>query len=1152
MPSPDEQVLKITGKFDYSQVQDAIKSMGTDWSKRMRLIQKAHDRSTTGMFKSVKEFTWKANGAYKAFHKLYEERIHKERKGFKDALDKNWKDLKKTGHEARKLEKALSHATQEGVDKDTITDWTKKLGEAKKKMADLAVTRRGMKEAPEAFFEGSESIKDLFDFEPHEIHDAAEDAGSKFAEFFAKPIQAVFSKDLPGMVKMATRGLGRISTGLGDRMAKAGAAGTGGAGMSAVLEKLGGTLKSLGPMLTMIGGAVAGLVTLFLDMDAAAKDFNKEIMSTSGSAVFLNRNMGVAAAGAADMEKTLADMYAQATAFDNQKWGLTKADFTAVSAALTGEGEDLGRLQKEYATTGSYVKSFGDMVKLSVTYSKSFGVSLQEVSQLEGEMMSEMGMNANQVATAFQGMLRSAEEAGIASNKFFGIIRGFSTDMTYFNIRIESITKQMMALGRAMSPREAQKFLQSVSGYFKGKQLPDLAVDVLMAGQAGSKSRLQESMDEKLGYLAKDIAKQTGKQLTVKQLKTALLKDRKDLSKWIAEDLDGVSDDNKKAIYEAADHQGLLTQGGLISIGAALADADPSESIDAMEAKVAGLLGKKIEDLKDIDMLAAESAANIPLELQKQFKLYSHGTEDMKATLAHKLEMLAKATTEDERKKYALTQAEADAVDKLVDVNSSKSKADQIRDKSSRQIFHAMSADQQKLLAGVKNQEDFVQKTANATTSLQTRLEILADWLMRTFYQTILGIWEAIEDIPGVGNPLTKLQIQIAKTGNKELADLAASSKSVEEYQGKLVKSGPAQKMLTLLSSAGAAQEQGMAAISKVIDARSRGTVNTVGLTAGAKTAHVGGDDIGKKIDAASQRQSDKSQMLYKMMADAERAGAKDIAADLKKNIDATMSVRGVMTEAGLSTDEQAKVLAELQKNLSPEEQSKAVAEGARVATPQGADAAAALASPHSVHVDVNESDQLQMTADNTDDAAASLDDIWRALRFKGIKIDKPFLENNIKKVFTTATYDAASDALADYYMLQQADHASVKKAIDAGNDPRAIASGLRQAVMKNAGAPKPSASPVEDFFATMGKQKATAHQAGGMVTGVAGGMALVHPAPGEGLASVGKGEKITPAGGGGGGGQVIELRLKGDLARIIDARSYNAIANHERMKTRR
>ena len=76
---------------------------------------------------------------------------------------------------------------------------------------------------------------------------------------------------------------------------------------------------------------------------------------------------------------------------------------------------------------------------------------------------------------------------------------------------------------------------------------------------------------------------------------------------------------------------------------------------------------------------------------------------------------------------------------------------------------------------------------------------------------------------------------------------------------------------------------------------------------------------------------------------------------------------------------------------------------------------------------------------------------------------------------------------------------------------PPAVPGSLRLATLKHWGA-------TDADIAAMGL---SANDRGGLVTGVSGGIANVRPAHGEGLASIGAGERIVPAGGGFGGGNI-------------------------------
>jgi hypothetical protein len=72
----------------------------------------------------------------------------------------------------------------------------------------------------------------------------------------------------------------------------------------------------------------------------------------------------------------------------------------------------------------------------------------------------------------------------------------------------------------------------------------------------------------------------------------------------------------------------------------------------------------------------------------------------------------------------------------------------------------------------------------------------------------------------------------------------------------------------------------------------------------------------------------------------------------------------------------------------------------------------------------------------------------------------------------------------------------------------------------------------------------------GGLVTGLRDGIAVVSPAAGEGLASIGRGEKIVPSGG---GSPSVSLTVNGTgldgFARELKETVNQLIYNYERRK---
>jgi hypothetical protein len=159
-----------------------------------------------------------------------------------------------------------------------------------------------------------------------------------------------------------------------------------------------------------------------------------------------------------------------------------------------------------------------------------------------------------------------------------------------------------------------------------------------------------------------------------------------------------------------------------------------------------------------------------------------------------------------------------------------------------------------------------------------------------------------------------------------------------------------------------------------------------------------------------------------------------------------------------------------------------------------------------------------------------------------GVKLNPTQLSGPFADAMEKSVYKGASRALFEYYMLSAiTDRSQVVAAVNAGATP----SGLMGEMGKG------TQTPEQVLGGHLGT--ATAHAGGGIVASIANGVANVSKLPpGEGWTSIGAGEKISPAGGrggGGGGGVKVELELKGDLRKFINARVVEGAAQFEKNK---
>jgi hypothetical protein len=321
-------------------------------------------------------------------------------------------------------------------------------------------------------------------------------------------------------------------------------------------------------------------------------------------------------------------------------------------------------------------------------------------------------------------------------------------------------------------------------------------------------------------------------------------------------------------------------------------------------------------------------------------------------------------------------------------------------------------------------------------------------------------------------------------------------------------------------------------------------------------------------------------------------AGYSGLAADktekLAEALEAGKSLQDSMTSAGLSDEEQGKLLEKLRLTLSPqqlgaamtqastdpawkpmtaEDTTKSVDTGVSDALPD-ANATLKAGAPgkhsmsvHDTHLDAGLDVWVQnwptSIADAQSDPAAplglgadplapgadvseeqveqaeatvgTLAEIENVLKNKGIKLNKSWMDNHMKKMIEEATLDALRTAMPEFIMLQGAGPEEVAKAIGRGVDPKEIGTKLVQAAKDAKGGDE--GNPLEVIKGLGGK-----NAAGGFVSGINK----------EGIALVAKGEQIVPAGGGAGGAVKVELSLKGDLAALIEAKAQETIVKHE------
>lgn len=617
--------------------------------------------------------------------------------------------------------------------------------------------------------------------------DAAKGAKDILSSFFSKDLKGMFSgggEAVTGLTKGLHKGLAAKSaamTGRGTALSRAGTArgGLAGAGMKGLgtaLKGLGGLGKSLGPMikalssigpiLGAVGGAFMAVIKLMFDAQAQAKEFQKNLLQSASTAEYLADAGGNANVAYANLNDTVKGIREAAHDFNfNDTLGISPETHSAVINALNQEGVSIKAIENQAKVAGKTVGEFSQsLIATSVAYSRSFGVSLQEVNSFQAELMTEMGATLGTTQTAFSQISKAATESGIATNKFFAMIRGVSQDLSLYNVRLDSSVKLFKMLNKVMNPREASKFMSSIMGTMKNMSQDDRLKVTLLAGKKGSKI-LEKDLENRRTNLYSDIGEAIGMQADEVQKK---LSDPK-ASKALWEEV------QKKAPEQLGTLKGSSLELNIDTTASKKGDYGRAFAMQNLG------LGSTVDMLKaaipgggDLTSRAGELGATKFAEMMGISTEQLRGFMKLEAAVKEQKEVLQAEGEQGMKDAAGIT----DAVKRAEAQAAAQHKLDLAKSEGTQDILDSMSKEEKKGLEdGTKSATDFAKKQTELTQDLGTRLQNLIDFLMNELYNVLLGMWDKLADIamPLIGDESrdkTKLEIEVARTKDPELMKL--------------------------------------------------------------------------------------------------------------------------------------------------------------------------------------------------------------------------------------------------------------------------------------------------------------------------------------------------------------------------------------------
>jgi hypothetical protein len=1030
--------------------------------------------------------------------------------------------------------------------------------------------------------------------------------GEEIGEGIKDILSSMSGKDLAGVgkagVKLSSdllKGLGKGTVKLGDKLATQGA-GMGGRfggaleGVGGLMKSMGpiiGTVAKLGPVLSAAASILVSIVKLMVDVEAQAKGFNKQILEGASTAETLYHNAGKSGAAFKDLDRTLDNIRDEATdVAENMKWGMKAENVIQVTNAFAQQGVTLESLKQSFKNagdaaeeSGAQIQGFGELARMSFAYSRLMGVSLQEITDLQSEMFTELGTSLSGMKLEFAKMTKEATESGIATNKFFSILRSASTDLSLYTTRIGQAAVMLKLLGKVMNPREAQKFFQTATQGLKQMSEEDRLRMTLLAGEGKMRSIVTKDIQRKSDLMAADIKSAVGG-ATEKSAEdiTKMMEGARKGSKADYEGLVAIIEKApkemqggfKSALSEIKMDTNALVKGGIMGLQEAASNLSAAGALTATKAALQRFGGgKKLRDMTGMQAFAARKAAGVSLEqFRAQAKLES-AVDDQREEMARLLDKPLDQLTEDDKKALARM--------KILHLDNKKT----LKEADDADIIAAMEKGQQEALAEAAEQKDYAAETFKATTSMLDKVDMVIEGIFEYLYVALKDIIADLNEFINMmaSSPLFKIPAAVLgkkteKDEGRQALDVLRKGQTdknapiVKALRTAVIKEGPGDAKSRMIGALGPALSKGIGESMKKDAGKSimddLQTLTAKGVLEGPRAADiaqmsgVGGSTLkifedalkaGKTFQKAAGEAGFTAEDYQKILQKSVWAMKPSEIAEIFPNLKTVQAGMGGAAAAPAkveappgappppTTTGQA---ASTQKSAAPGTGGAGAAVQAQTAAaaPPGAPpiTPGAPAAPGGINLP-SLPDEQKMTQtvmeqiDFTGDATVnSLHDLWKALRMKGIKLDRTQLEGEYKEVIRKGSLEAIREALFEYALYTGT--STLQKMQQSGVDEvAAMADKFEEDQKKKASFVNPLAPKAE----------------GGLVTGIAGGKAVFAP-PGEGLTSIGPGERITPAGGGGGGtGGAIHLHVSGlggaDLANYLRDKIAQGVYEYKR-----
>lgn len=465
-------------------------------------------------------------------------------------------------------------------------------------------------------------------------------------EEFGQSISTAFENLKSGNIGDIFKGMGKGAGARGEMLKEKGVASGGMKGE--MMQGLGGILKTLGPILLMVGALVAGIAAvgkMILDADAKAKELNRTLLDSGVAMGELTDSFGEGSENLGKLVRTFSNADG-AFAF-NRLWGTTAKDHLEIIGAYSKAGLTFKELQTSAAAAGTEMERLQAATAATLTYAKLLGTSNTEMAEIFATRMEEMGQNIDGVSKSLSAVHMAAQESGFGVKRFFNMVLQATTGMTMYNVRMEEAAGLLTRLGKILGAKMGGDFLQGLTKGFGDESTQDKHKRVMTTGTGRTKAVFGRSAektaadflgkvnDQKMGPAFRKALEGSGLKLDMSSTKT-LVRDIQRMTmgeqgKLLAS---ARSTGNDELVQQLESLTGVAqgAKGGTGNMAMNLGSLDMGGKLMMQLQQGMAVIGKPLHEMGEVETMAFENMTGVQGEQLMQLRAVSkamYGNYDM-------------------------------------------------------------------------------------------------------------------------------------------------------------------------------------------------------------------------------------------------------------------------------------------------------------------------------------------------------------------------------------------------------------------------------------------------------------------------------------------------------------------------------------------